>query len=85
MHAGIELLYIEGEIKSGRLTGRTVLVIETSRQIDPQRPGYSAADIQRLVASACAEWELCYAPADTVRLEYRPRRQAGSVRSEARH
>ena len=85
VHAGIELLYIEGEIKAGRLTGRTVLVIETSREIDPGRPGYSSADVQRLIAAACAEWERHYEPADTVRLEYCPQRQADVIRSEARH
>jgi hypothetical protein len=70
MHAGIGLMYVEGEVNAGRLTGRTVLVIETSREIDPNRPGYSSGDLKRLVTAACAEWERRYEPADTVRLEH---------------
>lgn len=72
MHVGIRLMYVEGEVKAGRLTGRTVLVIETSREIDPSRPGYSSPDLRRLVAAACTEWERRYEPADVVRLEYHP-------------
>jgi hypothetical protein len=72
MHSGIGLMYVEGEVKAGRLTGRTVLVIETSREIDPSRPGYSSPDLRRLVAAACTEWERRYDPADVVRLEYHP-------------
>jgi hypothetical protein len=72
MHAGIGLMYVEGEVKDGRLTGRTVLVIETSRELDLSRPGYLSPDLQRLVASARADWEQRYEPADIVRLEYHP-------------
>ena len=49
MMRDIGLMYVEGEVKAGRLTGRTVLVIETSREIDPSQPGYSSREIQRLV------------------------------------
>lgn len=68
----IGLMYVEGEVKAGRLTGRTVLVIETSREIDPSRPGYSSTGLRRLVTVARAEWERTYAAADVVRLDYQP-------------
>lgn len=84
MHAGIGLMYLEGELEGGRLTGRTVLVVETSRETDPKQPGYSSADIRRLVVAARAEWEQRYAPADLVRLEYHPKQAIGWFRSEAR-
>jgi hypothetical protein len=77
-------MYIEGELKAGRLTGRTVLVVETSREIDPGRPGYSSADLRQLVIAARAEWERCYEPADIVRLEHHPKQTIGVIRSEAR-
>jgi hypothetical protein len=82
MHAGIGLMYVEGEVKAGRLTGRTVLVIETSREIDPGRPGYSSPDLKRLVAAACSAWERHYAPADIVRLEYHPASDRASVQAK---
>lgn len=72
MMRDIGLMYVEGEVKAGRLTGRTVLVIETSREIDPSRPGYSSREIQRLVTAARAEWERRYDPADVIRLDYQP-------------
>jgi hypothetical protein len=84
VHAGIGLMYIEGELKAGRLTGRTVLVVETSHEIDPERPGYSSAGVRQLVIAARAEWERCYAPADIVRLEHQPKQTIGALRSEAR-
>ena len=49
MHADIGLMYVEGEVKAGFLTGRTVLVIETTREIDPSRSGYSSPDLKWLV------------------------------------
>jgi len=72
MMRDIGLMYVEGEVKGGRLTGRTVLVIETSREIDPREPGYSPVELRRLVTAARAEWERTYDPADTVRLDYHP-------------
>jgi len=72
MHSGIGLIYIEGETNAGRLTGRTILVVETSHEIDPAQPGYSSRDLRRLVAEARSEWEQRFGPADTVRLEYHP-------------
>ncbi|AGK58238.1 hypothetical protein HYPDE_32828 [Hyphomicrobium denitrificans 1NES1] len=72
MMRDIGLMYVEGEVKAGRLTGRTVLVIETSREIDPSQPGYSSLEIQRLVTAARAEWERRYDPADVIRLDYQP-------------
>lgn len=84
MHAGIGLMYLEGELEAGRLTGRTILVVETSRETDPEQPGYSSADLRRLVVAARAEWERHYEPADIVRLEYHPKQATGPIRSEAR-
>lgn len=72
MMRNIGLMYIEGEVKAGRLTGRTVLVIETSREIDPTQPGYSSNELRRLVSSASAEWERSFGPTDVVRLDYQP-------------
>jgi len=83
MHAGIELMYIEGELHAGRRTGRTVLVVETSRQTDPKQPDYASADIRRLVIAARAEWERRYEPADIVRLEHRPTQMVRAIRSNA--
>ena len=84
MHPGIGMMYVEGEVKAGRLTGRTVLVVETSRQIDPAEPGYSSRELKRLVAAARHEWELRFEPADIVRLEYHPAQPASLSRTEAR-
>jgi hypothetical protein len=84
VHAGIELMYIEGELQAGRLTGRTILVVETSRQTDPKQPGYASAELRRLVLTARAEWERRYEPADIVRLEYRPAPAINAIRSNAR-
>lgn len=85
MHAVIGLMYIEGETKAGRLTGRTVLVVETSRETDPKQPGYSPADLRRLMVAARTEWERHYQPADIVRLEYHPKQPMSAIRSEAQH
>jgi hypothetical protein len=82
MHADIGLMYVEGEVKAGCLTGRTVLVIETTREIDPSRSGYSSPDLRRLVAAACSEWERRYEPADVVRLEYHPVSHRASVQAK---
>jgi hypothetical protein len=72
MMQDIGLMYVEGEVKEGRLTGRTVLVIETSRELDPSQPGYSSTGLRRLVTAACAEWERRFDPTDVVRLDYQP-------------
>lgn len=72
MMRDIGLMYIEGEVKAGQMTGRTVLVIETSREIDPGQPGYSATELRRLVSAASAEWERSFGPADIIRLDYQP-------------
>lgn len=84
MHPGIGMMYVEGEVKAGRLTGRTVLVIETSRQIDPAEPGYSSRELKRLVAAARHEWEQRFEPTDIVRLEYQPAQPASFNRTEVR-
>lgn len=70
MDTCVRLMYLEGEIKGGRMTGRTILVIETEREIDPRQPGYSRRDLQRFVNAACLKWEECYQPTDLVRLDY---------------
>ena len=72
MMRDIGLMYVEGEVEAGRLTGRTVLVIETSREIDPHQPGYSSIGIRRMVTAARAQWERRFGPADVVRLDYQP-------------
>jgi hypothetical protein len=78
------MMYVEGEVKAGRLTGRTVLVVETSREIDPAEPGYSSRELKRLIAAARYEWERRYEPADIVRLEYHPAQSASPSRNQAR-
>jgi len=79
MMQDIGLMYIEGEVKAGQLTGRTVLVIETSREIDPGQPGYSATELRRLVSAASAQWERRFGPADIVRLDYQPLSDSAST------
>ena len=69
MHAGIALMYVEGEIQGGCITGRTVLVIETTCEVDPTSPDYSAAELQRVVSIARAAWGKNFGPTDLVRLE----------------
>ena len=69
MHAGIPLMYVEGEIQGGSITGRTVLVIETTCELDPTSPDYSAAELQRVVSMARATWGKNFGPTDLVRLE----------------
>ena len=69
MHAGIALMYVEGEIQGGCITGRTVLVIETTCELDPTSPDYSAAELQRVVSMARAAWGKNFGPTDLVRLE----------------
>jgi hypothetical protein len=69
MHPGIALMYVEGEIQRGCITGRTVLVIETTCELDPTSPNYSPAELQRIVSIARNEWAKSFGPADLVRLE----------------
>ena len=69
MHAGIALMYVEGEIQGGCITGRTVLVIETTCELDPTSPDYSAAELQRVVSMARTAWGKNFGPTDLVRLE----------------
>ncbi len=45
MRAGIGLMYVEGEVQGGCITGRTVLVIETSCETDPGSPYYSSTEL----------------------------------------
>jgi hypothetical protein len=69
MHAGIALMYVEGEIQGGCITGRTVLVIETTCELDPTSPNYSAAELQRIVSIGRNAWSKSFGPTDLVRLE----------------
>lgn len=79
MHAGIGLMYVEGEVRGGCITGRTVLVVETSREIDPTSPNYSFVEIDGITKLARAEWEKRFGPADLVRLERQQDRLLDSV------
>ena len=68
MHAGIGLMYVEGEVRGGCITGRTVLVIETRCETDPGSY-YSPAELDGIVKAACDAWERHFGPADLVRVE----------------
>jgi hypothetical protein len=72
MRPGVSLMYLEGEVRGGRLTGRTILVIETEQKIDLGGSGYRSASLRQFVSAACLEWEKRYQPADLVRVEHRP-------------
>jgi hypothetical protein len=72
MWPGVSLMYLEGEVRGGRLTGRTILVIETKQKIDFGGSGNRSPDLRRFVSAACLEWEKRYQPADLVRVEHRP-------------
>lgn len=72
MLPGVSLMYLEGEVKGGRLTGRTVLVIETDQKMDLCDSGYCSADLRQLIRAACFEWEQRCQPADLVRVEHHP-------------
>jgi hypothetical protein len=69
MRTGIELMYVEGEVRDGYLTGRRILVIETNCEIDPTAPQYSPDEIARLTRLARERWTAQFGPIDTVRLE----------------
>lgn len=73
MHAGIELMYVEGEVKDGCCTGRTVLVIETTLEIGATGSSTLPPNLLRLVRDACNEWEAYFPRADLVRLEHHTR------------
>ena len=51
MRTGIELMYVEGEVSDGYLTGRRILVIETNFEIDPTAPDQATADFCEAVRS----------------------------------
>ena len=69
MRTRIELVYVEGEVRDGYITGRTVLVIETDFEINPTSPHYAAREIARLTNLVREEWEGQFGPVDIVRLE----------------
>jgi hypothetical protein len=69
MHPGIALMYVEGEVRDGCITGRTILVIETNFELDPASADYSPAELQRVVSRAREVWEKSFGPTDLVRLE----------------
>lgn len=69
MHGGIGLIYVEGEVQGGCITGRTVLVIETSCETDPKSPYYSSTELDGIIKSARNAWERHFGPADLVRVE----------------
>ena len=69
MLTGIELMYVEGEVCGGCITGRRVLVIETYYEIDPASPHYCPREIARLIRLAREEWVDQFGPIDLVRLE----------------
>lgn len=69
VHTGIERMYVEGEVRDGYFTGRTILVIETSCEIDPASPAYSSLEIVRLTKLACEQWVVQFGSIDLVRLE----------------
>ena len=77
MSTGIELLYVEGEVRDGFITGRRVLVVETDCELDPASPYYSAREIARLTKLAREEWGEQFGPVDIVRLEQAPEGVAG--------
>jgi hypothetical protein len=62
-------MYLEGEVRDGCITGRTILVIETNFEINPTSPGYSAREIAYLTKLARNQWEGQFGPVDIVRLE----------------
>lgn len=62
-------MYVEGEVRGGCITGRTILVIEMNCQSDPVSTDYSPAELQRIVSRAREEWEKTFGPTDLVRLE----------------
>lgn len=79
MHTGIERLYVEGEVRDGYFTDITILVIETSCEIDPASPAYSSFEIARLTKLACEQWVEQFGSIDLVRLERVPEMVANSA------
>jgi hypothetical protein len=69
MRTAIQLMYVEGEVRDGYITGRTVLVVETRCELDPASPYYSAPEIARLIKLAREQWVGQFGPVDIVRLE----------------
>ena len=79
MHEAIGLMYVEGEVRGGRITGRTVLVIETSQETDPTAPQYSSFEIARVTKLGREQWEKQFGPADLVRLERESEPERGTA------
>ena len=77
MSTAIGLMYVEGEVLDGYITGRTILVIETNFEINPTSPGYSAREIAHLTTLARHQWEGQFCPVDIVRLEKAAKGAAG--------
>ena len=77
MRTDIRLIYVEGEVRDGYITGRTVLVVETDCELDPSSPHYSAGEIARLTNLARDRWVKQFGPVDVVRLEQAPEGVAG--------
>src|SRR4051812_42314634 len=68
MVPGVVLMYVEGEVRDGCLTGRTVLIIETTFEVDVAAPGYSQTAIDAMIASAQRTWAEHYRLPDLVRV-----------------
>ena len=68
MVPGVVLMYVEGEVRDGCLTGKTVLVIETTFEVDAAAPGYSQSAIDEMIASAQRTWAERYRLPDLVRV-----------------
>jgi hypothetical protein len=77
MPTGIGLVYVEGEVRDGYITGRTVLVVETHCELDPASPHYSASEIARITKLAREQWMGRFGHVDIVRLEQAPEELAG--------
>ena len=77
MRTDIGLIYVEGEVRDGYITGRRVLVVETNCEIDPASPHYSVREIARLTNLAREQWVKQFGPVDVVRLEQPPEGVAG--------
>ena len=77
MRTGIGLIYVEGEVRDGFITGRRVLVVGTHCELDPSSPHYSAGEIARLTNLALEQWVKQFGPVDVVRLEQPPEGVAG--------
>ncbi len=68
MIPGVTLMYVEGEVRDGFLTGRTVLVIETIFELDENTAGYSHSTIKTMVDTARGEWAKRFCLPDLLRV-----------------